>query len=228
MSPKLQIDIEFCQCNHHGESLCGDSIVCHEVEQGERSVVVLSDGLGHGERANILSSLAAEMMTEVIVLGGDIRSGSERILSQLPDDKAHSIVYATFSSVDINLSDGVVCIAEHGNPQAIIIRDRREFQPIWCNETILLRGAPPQSIRATQFRAEPGDLVVVVSDGVTQSGIGSKAYPFGWGRENVVMELVGAYGQPLRDTVDGIVRRAVRNDNDMATDDISCVGIRFK
>ena len=229
MTHKLQIDTEFCQCNCHGEPLCGDSIIYREITGEDRAVIVMSDGLGHGERANILSSLAAEMMTDFIVDGGDIRAGSEHILSQLPDDKAHSIVYATFSSVDINRESATVSIAEHGNPQAIVIRDGREFFPIWCNETIRLHGAPPQAIQTTQFRVQPGDLIVVVSDGVTQSGIGSTEYPFGWGRENLVGLLLGDYASlSLRETVDGIVRTAVRNDNNTPTDDITCVGIRFR
>ena len=229
MNNTLQINTEFRQCNCHGETLCGDCVVYREIPDGERAIIVMSDGLGHGERANILSSLAAEMMVDFIVDGGDIRSGSEHILSQLPDDKAHSIVYATFSSIDINLNNSVVCIAEHGNPQAIIIRDGAEFDPIWCNETIYLHGAPPQAIQTTQFRAQPEDIIIIVSDGVTQSGTGSEQYPFGWGRKNLVRYILDQYsGNNLRDVVDNIMATALKNDNKLPTDDITCMGIKFK
>ena len=55
----LCADIGYKSINHYGEELCGDHV--DVVETGDDStVIVLSDGLGSGVKASILSTLTSK------------------------------------------------------------------------------------------------------------------------------------------------------------------------
>ena len=61
----LCTDIGFKSINHYGEQLCGDHIDI--IEQNENStVVVLSDGLGSGVKASILSTLTSKIISTML------------------------------------------------------------------------------------------------------------------------------------------------------------------
>ena len=51
----LCADIGYKSVNHYGEELCGDHIAIVEPDE-ESTVIVLSDGLGSGVNASILST----------------------------------------------------------------------------------------------------------------------------------------------------------------------------
>ena len=55
------IEINCQQRNHHGERICGDVFMQKRVKEENRIVVVLSDGMGHGVKANMLATLTATM-----------------------------------------------------------------------------------------------------------------------------------------------------------------------
>jgi hypothetical protein len=73
---------------------------------------------------------------------------------------------------------------------------------------------------------------VFFSDGVTQSGIGSEAFPSGWGRDNArdfLLEQVDNYPSiSARELAQKLVKRAVEIDNDKAHDDITCGVVYFR
>jgi len=52
----------FCQQrNHDGERICGDVFLKKRIKEENRTIVVLSDGMGHGVKANLLATLTATM-----------------------------------------------------------------------------------------------------------------------------------------------------------------------
>ena len=58
----LCADIGYKSINHYGEELCGDHV--DVVETGDDStVIVLSDGLGSGVKASILSTLTSKIIS---------------------------------------------------------------------------------------------------------------------------------------------------------------------
>ncbi len=40
-------------------------------------------------------------------------------------------------------------------------------------------------LKTCTFMPEKEDRIIFCSDGVSQSGMGSEAFPFGWGRDNI-------------------------------------------
>ena len=61
----LCADIGYKSINHEGETLCGDHVDI--IETGEDStVIVLSDGLGSGVKASILSTLTSKIISTMM------------------------------------------------------------------------------------------------------------------------------------------------------------------
>ena len=61
MSEKLYIEVDVRQINYHGERICGDVFLKKRVKEDNRIIAVLSDGMGHGVKANILATLTSTM-----------------------------------------------------------------------------------------------------------------------------------------------------------------------
>ena len=84
----LCADIGYKSINHHGEQLCGDHI--DVVEPGDDStVIVLSDGLGSGVKASILSTLTSKIISTMLAEGLSLEEGAilyrslERVVNNL-------------------------------------------------------------------------------------------------------------------------------------------------
>lgn len=53
MSNYPYIEVKHESKNHQGERICGDVFLTRRIKEEKRTIVVLSDGLGHGVKANI-------------------------------------------------------------------------------------------------------------------------------------------------------------------------------
>ena len=54
-------EIEFQQLTPKGQAVCGDIFLSRRVKEEGRTVLVLSDGVGHGIKASVLATLTATM-----------------------------------------------------------------------------------------------------------------------------------------------------------------------
>ena len=61
----LCAEIGYKSINHYGEQLCGDHIDIVEPDDNS-TVVVLSDGLGSGVKASILSTLTSKIISTML------------------------------------------------------------------------------------------------------------------------------------------------------------------
>ena len=81
-------------------------------------------------------------------------------------------------------------------------------------------------MRYSEFMALPGDRLLLLSDGVTQSGMGSRAMPQGWtseaARAFALRAVDASPGLSARDLAKRMVLQAVAYDAYVAQDDISC------
>lgn len=161
----------------HGEDTCGDS---YKVFRGKDStVVVLSDGLGSGVKANVLSTLTVE-------IAGGLASGNltthevvETLISTLPVCKVRNIAYSTFSILRVYES-GQATLVEYDSPISLKLRDGEHVSPIYGSEMEILG----RTIRESHFRMKPGDMILQMSDGIIHAGIGA-TLRMGWQEEGV-------------------------------------------
>ena len=225
------IEVNSQQRNHYGERICGDVFISRNVREENRIVAVLSDGMGHGVKANILATLTSTMALNFTREHKEPDRIAEIIMNTLPVCSVRKISYATFTIVDIE-SDGRANILEYDNPQCIILRGNQPFDPDW-KDVVLDKGKNAgKKLRKCSFYPEKEDRIIMLSDGVAQSGMGSSAWPLGWERDSVMqyaLSLVtGESSISAHNLAGKIVTMAYKYDSYEAKDDISCAILYFR
>jgi hypothetical protein len=225
------IEVNCQQRNHDGERICGDVFLNSYVKEEDRVITILSDGMGHGVKANILATLTSTMAINFTREHKDVDRIAEIIMNTLPVCSERKISYSTFTIVDIE-SNGRTSILEYDNPSAIVLRGNRIFEPEWKIVRLQNGRHAGKVLRKCTFSPLKEDRIIVCSDGVTQSGMGSDALPFGWERENVssyASQLVAGENSVSASVLAGkIVTMAHKNDSYRARDDISSAVIYFR
>lgn len=185
LSNKLFVEMESHQLTKHGEAACGDDCKFHSDEEGHRYIAVLSDGLGSGIKAHLLSTMTTTMAVSFIRSDMDVLKSVETIMDSLPVCEVRKISYSTFTIIDIQLG-GKTRVIEMDNPGFVHMRGGIEIPAPEPIERLVSDRWPSREVRVYEIDLRPGDHLVVCSDGVTQAGLGLRRYPFGWRRKGLV------------------------------------------
>ncbi|MFA8449750.1 MAG: SpoIIE family protein phosphatase [Bacteroidales bacterium] len=230
MMNEVFLEIGVKQNNKHGNLSCGDTFLSKKVKEENRLVAVLSDGLGSGVKANVLSTMTASMAINFILKDQPIERTARSIMETLPVDSIRNISYSTFSIVDISY-DRETRIIEYDNPSFIIVRKERIFLPP-SKKTVIAYGGMERTLLSSTFQAQKGDRIIILSDGVTQSGMGNKNLPFGWGAADlkafILEKIQKKPGISASLLAKSIVNQSRLNDILEPRDDTSCAVIYFR
>jgi hypothetical protein len=223
MTGESFIDIDHWQRAKRGQMVSGDVFASRKIKEEGRIISVLSDGLGSGVKASVLANLTTTMALRYTAAFVDVRESARTIMDTLPICEVRKISYSTFTIVDLD-EDGCTRVIEHGNPALLLIRDG-QIAPI-DRASLTLEQWKDRVIQYSEFDARPGDRIVYFTDGVTQSGLGRKGMPLGWGLENVSRFLCQQVAQDAEMSAQELSRRlvmeAVNNDDQAVKDDITC------
>ncbi len=226
----LFIEMECRQYTKAGQAACGDDYQLLTLENENRSLAVLSDGLGSGVKAHMLANMTTTMALHFLRSNLDVAQAAETIMDSLPVCEVRKISYATFSMVDIRLG-GVSRIIEMGNPGYIHLRGETEI-PARSHQTVVNERWPDREVECSELRMEPGDRLIVCSDGVTQAGLGQPGCKFGWRRSGVLefaREMIRKSPEiSARDLADAIAFQALSISPGKCLDDISCLVIYLR
>ena len=220
----LIIEIGSYQLSKNGKVVCGDTFLSKKVSGENRYVAVLSDGLGSGIKANVLSSLTASMALNFRLHHEPIIKSARWIMDTLPIDSIRGISYSTFTIVDVDF-EGDTTVIEYGNPSFFIERNGEIINP--ARETMQLnQSGKVKELDVSSFNLLENDRLVMVSDGITQSGIGNPSMPFGWGNENLQDFVVRKNTKhnliSASELAMSVVKKASQNDIFKLQDDASC------
>lgn len=231
MTKDFYIEVNSQQRNYDGERICGDVFLYRYIKEEDRVIAVLSDGMGHGVKANVLATLTATMALNFTREHKEVDRIAEIIMNTLPVCSERKISYSTFTIVDIE-SSGRANILEYDNPSTIILRGCQILDPGWKTVTLASGKNEGKVLRNCTFMPVKEDRIIFCSDGVSQSGMGSEAFPFGWGRDEIASyaaALVNSESSISAIMLSGkIVTMAHKNDAYKARDDISCASIYFR
>jgi hypothetical protein len=207
MNHSLFVEIESFHYNCKGEDICGDCFMMEKQPSFNRIIAVLSDGLGHGVKAGILSNMTASMAMKFIASNQAIVPSAEIMMDALPVCQQRKVSYATFTIVDHQPGD-CTRVIEMDNPPLLLIRNGKvvelEYEMVWSPRH------ENRKMRLYELDMQPQDRLVLMSDGVTQAGLGSENYKLGWRRQGCaayVLERIGkepyiSARQLARDIVD--------------------------
>jgi len=225
------IEVDFAQQSKAGEGAAGDVFISNRLAEEGRIVCVLADGLGSGVKANVLATLTATMAMKYVCSEMDIRKAAEVIMATLPICSKRKIGYSTFTIVDIH-NDGRIRVVEHDNPPYLLMVGNEKKTVEKTQFEIDTENLGRRCLSYSCFHAEKGSRLVVYSDGVSQSGMGSSQMPLGWTDANAVSFLAGRVrrfpGISARQLSREVVSKALANDRYKPEDDISCAVINFR
>ena len=197
------VEVGHSQLTKHGEELCGDSVAV--TRTGRSTLAVVSDGLGSGVKASILSSVTSHMASTMLRKGASIDEVMATLAETLPVCRVRQLAYSTFTLLEVG-QEGAAYLAEYDNPAAIFGRggDRLPIQRVE-------RTVGERVIREAVLRLGDGDWAVLITDGVLHAGIGG-LWNLGWGHERVDQfvrrtEATGCSSQELADQVAALCRK---------------------
>ena len=221
------------QINHDGEKICGDVFLSKRIPEENRVLCVLSDGMGHGVRANVLATLTATISLNFSIEHKDANALAGIIMRALPVCSERKISYATYTIIDLSIETNNVSILEYDNPQTIILRGNRIYEPEWTHAQYEgdITDKRVMDLRKCSFVPQIEDRIIFCSDGITQSGLG-KGITMGWGRNNLIKFIQDILESnptiSANDLAERVVKHASANDRYTPKDDLTCGVIYFR
>lgn len=177
---RLFIEIAWESLAKHGEELCGD---CVRVATTPQSfIVVLSDGLGSGVKANIMATLTAEIAASMFQRGASVEEVISTLVATLPECSVRKLAYATFAVLLVQRGRDAYLV-EYDTPPLILIRGGQI-----CEIPRAEREVEGRRIHEAHFSLQEGDYMVMVSDGYVHAGVAG-LYRLGWGWQNIAVSV---------------------------------------
>lgn len=177
----LFLDIGQCSLIKHSETICGDYY--YIVREPDKVTAVLSDGLGSGVKANILATLTSKILSTLIAKDLPLDECIYTVASTLPMCSERKIAYATFTV--LQMYDDMIYLVQYDNPSAVLLRNGTSVD---YRKEVHFYGE--KTIYESRFPAQEGDMIVLMSDGIINAGMG-KNMSSGWKHEEVVTFLEG-------------------------------------
>ena len=231
MAEELFIEMECAQFTKTGQAACGDDVRFLTVEKENRYIAALSDGLGSGVKAHVLSNMTTTMALRFLQSNLPTLESVEIIMDSLPVCEVRKISYATFTLFDFALG-GRAKILEMGNPGYIHLRGTEEIGPV-SERKVLSEHWPDRGVRECEADLRAGDRIIFCSDGVTQAGLGErKDMKLGWRRSGVLKfareKIAADPGISARDLSQQIAATSVAITQGVCRDDVSCVVVYLR
>ncbi len=155
---------------------CGDAV---HVERTEGyTLLVCADGLGSGIKANVAATLCVSRLAALIRSGFSLREAFARLVRTMNEAREPGLPYAAFSVARF-LPGGEPTVLSYEAPPPVLVAHYTSV--VLTGNRFTVEGA---EVVEAEYRLEPGEGLLLVSDGVTQAGMG-RAFPYGWGIDRV-------------------------------------------
>ena len=173
----VHVEVETAQSAKQTDGPCGDVAAC------DRSLlattIVCADGVGSGIRARIAAEMCASRLLESLRIGFSLRRAFEGVVYTMEQFRDPSRPFAAFTVARVR-PDGAATVLAYEAPEAILVSRRHAAAVV--SRPLQLQGAMAQEANCV---LEPGDSLIITSDGITQAGLG-QGLAEGWRTEGVV------------------------------------------
>jgi hypothetical protein len=169
--------------SRYGEELCGNRI---EIVRGEAGVTaILADGMGGGIKANMLASLAVQMMSAMLARGEPVEKIADMIVESQPAGPEEGVGYSAFTIVQAIYS-GMIFFAQMGTPDVVLLRRGKPVELQTRRTTV-----DGRVIRNGVSNLREVDTLVAVSSGMLRAGAG-RDLKSGWTRNQIAVYMENA------------------------------------
>lgn len=198
--------------SHNNCQISGDNFMFKNINDAN-FICALSDGMGSGYYAYQLSQQTLKMVDQITDCSIEFETSLE-ILNNFFKTKDSVDSYATLDFIDINLSTGVLNLYKMGSSTTYIYREGKVY-PIYNNN---LPFGINDLITKEQFNLKNDDLVILVSDGVTD-----------YINENTLINFIeNLHKESPHKIVYEILQKIYYENNNQIKDDMSCIVLKLK
>jgi hypothetical protein len=217
----IHADIAFNQSPRHPGQPCGDVVRQQRDEQG--TTLIVSDGLGHGIKANIAANMCASRLLTLLDGGLSLEDAFTTVAGTMNRAWGSELPFAVFTVVRV-LKNGQAAIMAYEMPPPLIVGSHKATV-LEMQSSVVGKGVATSA----QYFFDPGEAIIVMSDGVTQSGMGTR-FRLGWepqGAANFISTQLAA-GIKHTDLPIALLRRAIENWGPRQGDDITAAAMALK
>jgi sigma-B regulation protein RsbU (phosphoserine phosphatase) len=191
-------------------------------QRGDESwAFVIGDVSGKGAEAAAVTALARHTVRTASLQPSTpselLETLNGALLLQRAGSEFCTVCLAGLSVAD-DRSGGKLTVALGGHPPALVLRASGEVERLGASGTLLGVFADPR-LHEVETRLEPGDIVLLYTDGVTEAGSPVEEI----GEDGLVELLAGMRGMSPEEIVDGVEQAAVAAQAGKPRDDIALV-----
>jgi len=137
------------------------------------TTLLVSDGIGHGIKAHIAAQMCVSRILELLRQGYSLRKAFNRLVTTMNEARGTDLPYAVFTVARI-LNDGVTTVLSYEMPPPVFVTSR--YAQVLPQRTVTME---EELIGEANCHLAPGDGILIVSDGITQAGLGMGLHS-GW------------------------------------------------
>jgi hypothetical protein len=173
--PRKYVEAILAQSAKKTGRVCGDYVVIDRTP--EATTAILADGIGTGIKARVAAVFCASRLMELIRVGFTLREACRKIVDTMHEARTKDIPFSAFSVCRV-LNNGHVTIVSYEIPSPILINNHlAAYLP---DQRSFAMGL--EMIGEVNCTLDYGDGIVLVSDGVSQAGLGYQ-FRMGWGTQ---------------------------------------------
>lgn len=152
------------QAVKYGQRVCGDLVF--EDRQADGATFMVLDGIGSGIKANVAAQMFSARLSELLKRGFSVYEATASLVATLHRARTEDILFSAFTLIRI-LPDGSASAVSYEMPAPLFIEARTVS--IAKQRFFTMAG---EVVGEALFKLRPGSGFLVVSDGVTQAGMG--------------------------------------------------------
>ena len=172
----IHVQIEISQLSKKVGQACGDHVI--SFRNPLATYVVLADGIGSGIKANVYANMIASRLKKLLDNDVALREAFGAVVTTMHQSRSNDMPYAVFTVVRI-LNNGEATVLAYEMPESIFIGRHSATVLKRRNFT---RGR--EVISETNLFLEPGEGLLLYSDGITLAGIGERT-KLGWSSNEI-------------------------------------------
>jgi sigma-B regulation protein RsbU (phosphoserine phosphatase) len=203
------------------EQVAGD-VFDYAVEDGVAHVAIF-DATGHDLHSSVIGALTLASYRNGRRRRDDLVQIAARVdgtLMAYADD-----TYATGVVGELDLESGVFRYVNAGHPAPLLLRQGRVVRSLDAGRRILL-GFPERTAIVGEEHLEPGDAIVMYTDGVTEARDAQREF-FGLERFIEILERSAADRQKAPETLRGVVFRVLEHQHGLLQDDATILIVEW-
>lgn len=209
--------------------VAGDTLD-YAVDWGHATAAVF-DGMGHGVRSSQLATIAVAAYRNARRSGAGLLATTTAVHEALMSAFG-GVVFATGNLVDLDTETGMLSWINAGHPHPLLLRDNKMVKTLSCVPAPPLGLRLPRDVVRADFtvceeRLEPGDQVLLHTDGVTEARAPNGEF-FGEQRLADLLTRNLAAGLPAPETMRRVVRALLDHQQSQLTDDATLLLLEWR